>query len=110
MRQGSNLGLLVFTLALLCHGAQVPNNVPPWVAQAKLVGPSDGNGQVAVAIYLQLGNVTALQSLIHDLYTPGTASYGHFLTPEQFRAAYSPSSSAIAAAQAFLSLKGLKVT
>ena len=67
---------------------KLSNNVPPWLAQATLVGPSDGKKQVAVAMYLQLSNVSGLESFIHDLYTPGTASYGRFLTPEQFRADY----------------------
>jgi len=89
---------------------QLPNNIPPWVAQAQLLGPSDGNKQVAVAIYLQLNNLTELQSFLHDLYTPGTPTYGHFLTPDEFRATYSPSASATAAVQNFLSQGGLKVT
>jgi len=90
--------------------AQVANNVPPWLSQATLVGPADGNGQAAVAIHLQLSNVAGLQAFLHDLYTPGTASYAKYLTPEQFRAAYSPSASAVAAVQSFLSQKGLTVT
>jgi subtilase family serine protease len=90
--------------------AQVAHNVPPWLSLATLVGPADGNGQTAVAIHLQLSNVAGLQTFLHDLYTPGTASYGKYLTPEQFRAAYSPSASAVAAVQSFLSQKGLTVT
>src|ERR1700730_8203671 len=92
------------------NSVKLSNNVPPWLAQGTSVGPSDGNKQVAVAMYLQLSNVSGLESFIHDLYTPGTASYGRFLTPEQFRAAYSPAASAVAAVQTFLSQKGLTVT
>jgi subtilase family serine protease len=85
---------IVGSVALAGPSTQVPNNIPPWLAKATLVGPSDGKKQVAVAMYLQLNDVSGLESFIHDLYTPGTASYGQFLSPEQFRAAYLPSASA----------------
>src|SRR5215469_1341042 len=90
MTRSLSVCVLTAILTVACGAAQLPNNVPPWLAQAKLVGPSDGNGQAAVAMYLQLTNVAGLEALIHDLCTPGTASYGRFLTPEQFQAAYSP--------------------
>src|SRR5207302_4629871 len=59
--------------------------------------------------HLQLNNASGLQAFLHDLYTRGTASYGHYLTPEEFRAAYSPAASAVAAVQSFLSHGGLKL-
>lgn len=87
----------------------VPNNVAPWVGKAKITGPSNPNGRVVVSVYLNLRNEADLQALIHDLYTPGSAHYRKFLTPEEFRAAYSPSATDVSAVQAFLSKKGLKV-
>src|SRR5215469_11494982 len=77
--------------AIADNTAKVPNNIPPWLSQATLVGPVNGNGQAAIAVHLQLRNAAGLQAFLHDLYTPGTASYGQYLTPSQFHAAYSPS-------------------
>src|ERR1700730_13525615 len=48
----------VSTLAFADSSVKLSNNVPPWLAQATLVGPSDGKKQVAVAMYLQLSNVS----------------------------------------------------
>jgi kumamolisin len=106
----ATLALGSTSLALAANSAKVPNNIPPWLSRATLVGPSDGTKQVAVAVHLQFSNVPGLQALLHDLYTPGTASYGHYLTAAQFRAAYSPSASAVGAVQAFLSQGGLKLS
>jgi len=106
----ATLALGSTSLALAANSVHVPNNIPPWLSQAKLVGPSDGTKQVAVAVHLQLSNVSGLQAFLHDLYSPGTASYGHYLTAAQFRATYSPSASAVAAVQAFLSQGGLKLS
>ena len=88
---------------------QVPNNVAPWLAQSKLTGPSNPNGQVVVSVYLNLSNESGLAQFIQQLYTPGSAQYHQFLTPAQFHAAYSPSASTLSAVEAFLSQKGLKV-
>jgi subtilase family serine protease len=107
---GSLACSVVSLSALAGNSVTVPNNVAPWLSQATLVGPGNGNGQAAIAVHLQLNNTAALQAFLHDLYTPGTASYGHYLTPAQFHAAYSPSASAVAAVQSFLSQKGLTVT
>jgi len=88
---------------------KVPNNVAPWLSQAKLVGQSNPNGQMTVSVYLSPTNEAQLQQLIRDIYTPGTAQYHHFLTPQQFHAQFSPTASTVNAVQGFLSQKGLKV-
>ncbi|HEX2916566.1 MAG TPA: S53 family peptidase [Chloroflexia bacterium] len=88
---------------------QLSNNVAPWVANAQLKGRSDLQSRVTISVYLQLQNEAGLRNFIQQLYTPGSTQYGHFLTPDQFRAAYSPSASTLSQVQAFLGQKGLKV-
>lgn len=107
----SAAALLAFAVvpARAAGNTTLPNNVPPWVPQAQLIGASPLNGQVNVSLYLNLQNESGLQSFIQQLYQPGSSQYHHFLTPAQFRAAYSPAASDVAAVQNFLSARGLKV-
>lgn len=84
-------------------------NVAPWLSQATFTGHSDPNGRVTFSMYLNLNNESALQTFIHNLYTPGTKEYGHFITPSQFHALYSPSQSSLQAVKDFLNADQLKV-
>jgi subtilase family serine protease len=96
-------------LAPAASAAQIANNVAPWLSEATLTGHSNPNGRVVVNMYLQLRNESALQSLVGNLYTPGNPQYRQFLTPDQFRAGYSPAAADLNAVKNFLSQKGLKV-
>jgi subtilase family serine protease len=64
---------------------------------------------MTVSVYLSLTHESQLQQLIHDIYTPGTAQYHHYLTPQQFHAQFSPSADTVNAVETFLSQNGLKV-
>jgi kumamolisin len=50
-----------------------------------------------------------LEDLIRAASMPGTASYGHYLTPEQYRARFAPTSSEVRVAEAWLRSQGLHV-
>src|SRR3954464_14230572 len=95
--------------AALAAAAQIPDNVAPWVKQAKLTGRANLNGRIVVSAYLQLRNESGLRSFVQNLYTRGKPRYRQFLTPEQFHAAYSPAASDVNAVKNFLNQKGLSV-
>jgi subtilase family serine protease len=110
------LVLTIFDVAPVATAANNGNgkttlngNVAPWLSEATLTGHSDPNGRVSFSMYLNLNNESALQTFIHNLYTPGTKEYGHFITPAQFHALYSPSQSSLQAVKDFLSANQLKV-
>src|ERR1700758_1658176 len=52
---------------------------------------------------------SALQQLIHDEHTKGTANYHKWLTPAQFGAQFGPSDQDIATVEAWLESKGFNV-
>jgi subtilase family serine protease len=52
---------------------------------------------------------TALQQLIHDEHTPGTANYHKWLTPTQFGQQFGPSDQDVATLEAWLESKGFNV-
>jgi subtilase family serine protease len=80
---GSSLGSAQIALTL-------PGNVSPWVVRAQKLRAADDNQRVTIAAYLSFRNQAALENLIIDQSTPGNAKYGHFLTPEEFRAQFAP--------------------
>jgi subtilase family serine protease len=96
-------------LAAGTGNGQVPNNVAPWLADAKLVGHANPSGQATVSVYLKWRNEQGLADFLRNLYLPRTKEYRHFLTPQQFRAAYAPVASDVQAVKDFLAAKGLKV-
>src|SRR5262245_36046313 len=112
MKIGKSLSSLLagsIISAALAAAGQLPQNVPPWVSEAKLKGRANGAGRIVVSVYLQLRNEAGLRSLVRNLYTPGNPQYRQFLTPQQFRAAYSPAAADVNAVKNFLSQKGLNV-
>jgi subtilase family serine protease len=55
------------------------------------------------------GGEAALEAAVVDVSTPGSATYGKYLTPAQFRARYKPTSATIAEITKWLKSQGLKV-
>ena len=64
--------------------------VPPWVKRARLLGPAEDGKRVLITAYLSWQNQAELKQLLAELTSPASARYGQFLTPEQFRAQFSP--------------------
>ena len=75
--------------------------------QAHSLGPLPATTPLRVMLGLQLQNEAQLNSAIVAVNTPGSPSYGKFLTPSEFVATYSPSSSQIQAVESYLSRMGL---
>lgn len=65
---------------------------------------------VEFEVFLPPRNTAALQQLLSDQQTPGTASYHHWLTPTQYAARFGPTTASLTAVQAALEATGLTVT
>ena len=72
----------------------------------ELVTPLESTKRLQVAVSLNLRNATQLQAFIKSVNTPGNADYGKFLTPDQFKAAYSPADAQVQAVVAHLQQSG----
>ncbi len=66
-------------------------------------------GRMSVDVVLQPGNEAGLNSLLHALYTPGSADYGRWLAAGQFDSEFAPSQASVHAMTAYLQGKGLTV-
>jgi subtilase family serine protease len=67
-----------------------PKNVSRWVAAAQKVGSAAETRQVHFSMFLGFKNQDQLKKLIEAQYKPGSAQYGKFLSPAQFRAKFAP--------------------
>ncbi len=70
------------------------------------VGALDSTKVLHVAVSVNLRNADQLQAFNKSLNTPGSANYHKFLTPEQFKAAYSPTDAQVQAVVAHLQQSG----
>jgi subtilase family serine protease len=73
------------------------------------VGAVAGNTSIGFQVDLKLPNQQAAEAFASAVSTPGSASYGKYLTPAQWEARFSPSASSVAKVQTFLRQGGFKV-
>ncbi len=81
----------------------VADTHPAWARPANLARAAAGNDRMAFSVWLGWRNQGGLDAALTDLYAPGAAASGRWLTPEQFRARYSPPRAAVDAVRKWLS-------
>jgi subtilase family serine protease len=103
----------VLGLSLSAGAAQPPRvlhgSAPAWASSANRVGTSDGAQRVDFRVYLPWRNGDAAAAYALAASTRGSASYGQFLTPQQFRDRFSPSRSDVEAVASWLRSQGFTV-
>jgi subtilase family serine protease len=82
---------------------------PGWADATTRVGSAADTQRVSIALYLGFRNESALKDLVADVSTPGSARYGQYLTPEQFRAQFAPDAKSVALVQSELTKLGFHV-
>jgi pseudomonalisin len=73
---------------------------------AQSLGALPATTPLHVLVNLKLRNAAQLKSVIAAVNTPGSSSYGHFLTPAQFAASYAPTAAQVRAVENYLASKG----
>jgi len=74
-------------------------NVSRWVASARKIGVAEDTRPVHFSMFLGFKNKDALKKLIEAQYRPGSAEFGKFLSPDQFRARFAPDADKVALVQ-----------
>ena len=70
----------------------------------------DPNQLVDVQLALNLRDPSGVADLVRRVSTPGSADYGHYLTPQQFADRFGPTQPQVEAAASYLRANGLTVT
>ena len=84
----------------------VDGSVPSWAVSRNKVGAASSTQQVTFRVYLDYRGGDAAAAYARAVSTPGNADFGHFLTPAQFRARFSPSTSDVSAVSSWLKGQG----
>ncbi len=78
-------------------------------ARKHAVGAVAKSAQVDFELVLKLRNAAGAQSLVRAISSPGSASYRHYLTAAQWESRFSPATSEVSSARAWLASEGFKV-
>jgi len=87
----------------------LPGHIPPLLAQAKLLHPTDPARQLQLSISFALRNQAALDELLREQQDPNSPNYHKYLTPQEFQVRFGPTPAMIAQVQQFLTAQGLQV-
>ncbi|GAC1657889.1 MAG: hypothetical protein NVS4B7_04080 [Ktedonobacteraceae bacterium] len=84
--------------------------IVPLVQQAQLLHAADVNQQVNLSIGLQMRNAADFDTLLQAIYNPQSAQYHHYLTPDEFKQSFAPTSDQVQLVVSFLESQSLSVT
>lgn len=87
----------------------LPGSVPSWATAAHKVGATRASDRVGFRVYLDWRGGSAAASYALAASTPGSASYGKFLTTKQFDAKYAPSASTVSSVKSWLRSQGFSI-
>jgi subtilase family serine protease len=76
--------------------------------KATPLGALNAKQTLHISVAMQMQNAQALQDLVQQQATPGSANYDTYITPRQFKAAYAPSAASVKAVEKYLSGAGFK--
>ena len=90
---------------------QIPGSSPGWLTHGKRVGTPAANAAVTARVYLAPnGGFSALEAFAQSVSTPGSASYGQYLTPAQYHAKFDATPATVSSVKQWLTGAGFKVT
>jgi subtilase family serine protease len=89
--------------------AALHGSAPSWANSRNFVDDADPGGSVGFRVYLGWTNPTAAEALAKAVSDPSNAAYGHYLTPAQFRARFSPAGNDVAYLKNWLKSEGFTV-
>ena len=103
------LGSVIPALAAPSARATLAGNVPPWAKSANFKAAANPSDSIGFRIYLGWTDPAAVEALAKAVSDPRSASYGQYLTPQQFRQQFAPSQSQVNAVQSWLRGQGFRV-
>ncbi|BCL79513.1 serine protease [Ktedonobacteria bacterium brp13] len=84
-------------------------SAPAWANAKNYKGAADASADIGFRLYLGWSDPSAVQALAQAVSDPHSSSYGHYLTPAQFRQQFAPSQAQVGAVQSWLRSQGFSV-
>jgi subtilase family serine protease len=89
----------------------IPGTHPAWASSgSRTTAAPVTTGTVNARVYLAGQDAAGLSAYATQVSTPGSALYGHYLTPAQAMASFGPTAAQISAVKSWLTGAGLSVT
>ncbi len=89
--------------------AALAGSVPPWATAASFKTSANTSEYAGFRVYLGWQNESAAAALAQAVSDPHSPSYGHYLTPAQFRQQFAPSQAQVGAVQSWLRSQGFTI-
>ena len=87
----------------------LPGSIPAWATAQDRVATADPSSTVGFRVYLGWSDPAGATALARAVSDPRSASYGHYLTPAQFRARFAPTAAQVGAVKSWLRSQGFSV-
>jgi subtilase family serine protease len=87
----------------------LPGSTPSWANGGNYKSAANASDWVNFRVYLGLRNQAQAEAAAQAVSTPGSSSYGKYLTPAQFDSQYAPTSAEVSAVTSWLKSQGLSV-
>ncbi len=105
---------IVGSFMLPAHAASsgrttLQGSAPSWANSKNYAGQADPSATVGFRLYLGWNNPSAVEAFAQAVSDPHSSSYGHYLTPAQFRQQFAPSQAQVGAVQSWLRSQGFNV-
>jgi subtilase family serine protease len=100
---------LPFPSSAATSRSALAGSTPSWATQSNRVGPANASQKIVFRVYLPWRGGDDAAAYALTVSTPGSPDAGKFLTPQQFRARFSPTTSDTAAVATWLRDAGFTV-
>jgi len=111
---GAALAFLLSMFTVISAGAAsnrttLHGSAPAWANSKNYAGAADATASIGFRVYLGWNNPSAAEALARAVSDPHSSSYGHYLTPAQFRQQFAPSQAQVGQVQSWLRSQGFTV-
>jgi subtilase family serine protease len=89
--------------------ATLAGSVPTWAKAANFKSATGNAQQIGFRVYLNWRDVAGAKAFARAVSDPASPSYGHYLTPEQFRQRFSPRAVDLNAVRGWLRTQGFSI-
>lgn len=90
--------------------AVLSGSAPPWAKAANYVSSTDSSTDVGFRVYLGWTDPAGAAAMALTVSDPRSPSYGHYLTPQQFRKQFAPAPATVNQVQNWLKSQGFSLT
>ena len=103
------VGSAIPAMAAPSGRATLTGNVPSWAKSANFKAAATPSDSIGFRVYLGWNNPSAVEALAKAVSDPRSASYGKYLTAQQFRQQFAPSQASVNAVQSWLRSQGFSI-